>query len=368
MSTTRDLAWSPRARLGRAEVEHAAAVAGCACVLCGALVRDACVVQHARIGGRERPSDGAWKKLLLRRRRDRQRAYIAGIAVAVAAMAVLCLCALLPHLAAALPTHQLPGAARPTLEELIGKSGSDKAFPSNGNKNAHHGYARYYEPFMEPLRDDPIRLLEIGVEQGRSLRVWQEYFESAGHVFGIGYGNFQELAKQDCGSADSTRVADSALGRCTIYRGDQSNAQFLENFAVDSGGAFDVLIDDGSHVPSHQRISFTHLWPHVKPGGYYILEDIETSYWSRGAQVYGYTLVGEHSVIGHFQKVIDTINREMLGTTAPGLPELYYDISSIQFGLNIIILRKMSDKEKNVFYKRKYRFANRLKGQRLQQE
>lgn len=263
------------------------------------------------------------------------------------------------------------GGARPTLEEIIGKSGSDKAFPglasSKANTKAHHGYARYYEPFMEPLRDDPIRLLEIGVEHGRSLRVWQEYFESASHVFGIGYGNFQELTKQDCSSAASTRVAGSARDRCTIYKGDQSDVQFLENFAVDSGGAFDVLIDDGSHVPSHQRISFTHLWPHVKPGGYYVLEDIETSYWSRDSEAYGYKLTGEHSVMGHFQKVLNTINRELLGTTAAGLPELYHDISSIQFGLNVIILRKMSEKEKKVFYHRKYRYDWRLKGQRLQE-
>jgi hypothetical protein len=41
---------------------------------------------------------------------------------------------------------------------------------------------------------------------------------------------------------------------------------------------FDVLIDDGSHLWEHQITSFRYLFPFIKQGGIYILEDIDTSY------------------------------------------------------------------------------------------
>ena len=64
-----------------------------------------------------------------------------------------------------------------------------------------------------------------------------------------------------------------------VYYGDQSNTTFLSHFLERSGGNFDVIIDDGSHLPSHQVISFEALWKSVVPGGQYIVEDTETSYW-----------------------------------------------------------------------------------------
>lgn len=45
-----------------------------------------------------------------------------------------------------------------------------------------------------------------------------------------------------------------------------------------TSGPFDVIIDDGSHVGEHQWTSFRALIDHVKPGGWYVLEDLSTSY------------------------------------------------------------------------------------------
>jgi len=41
---------------------------------------------------------------------------------------------------------------------------------------------------------------------------------------------------------------------------------------------FDLIIDDGGHTMDQQITSLKHLWKAVKPGGYYILEDLQTSY------------------------------------------------------------------------------------------
>jgi hypothetical protein len=59
-----------------------------------------------------------------------------------------------------------------TLDELGLKYGTDKA-------SLHHNYLNFYEGFVAPLRDQPLTLLEIGVFQGASLRMWREYFPYA---------------------------------------------------------------------------------------------------------------------------------------------------------------------------------------------
>ena len=162
-----------------------------------------------------------------------------------------------------------------SLEELIASSGSDKA--RKGNGNGYHGYTRYYERIFKPLRTQAVRLVEIGVERGRSMKAWQQYFTNAEHVYGIGYGNFQTEPSQACSSNTATKVKSRVP--CTIYKGDQSDILFLNHFVAETGGQFDIIIDDGSHVPNHQLISFENLWPSVKPGGMYIVEDIETNWW-----------------------------------------------------------------------------------------
>ena len=63
----------------------------------------------------------------------------------------------------------------------------------------------------------------------------------------------------------------------TILIGDQSSEADLMRWVDTSGGAFDVIADDGSHQPAHQMESFRVLFQHaLKPGGIYFVEDIET--------------------------------------------------------------------------------------------
>ncbi|MBV8738459.1 MAG: hypothetical protein JO007_14600 [Alphaproteobacteria bacterium] len=43
---------------------------------------------------------------------------------------------------------------------------------------------------------------------------------------------------------------------------------------------FDIIIDDASHIAKLTKISFWHLFDnHLKPGGYYVIEDWRVSYW-----------------------------------------------------------------------------------------
>ncbi|MFE3638938.1 class I SAM-dependent methyltransferase [Streptomyces sp. NPDC059168] len=45
-------------------------------------------------------------------------------------------------------------------------------------------------------------------------------------------------------------------------------------------GPFDIVIDDGSHLNEHVLTSFEALFPHLRPGGLYVVEDTQTAYWT----------------------------------------------------------------------------------------
>ena len=72
-----------------------------------------------------------------------------------------------------------------------------------------------------------------------------------------------------------------------FFRVDQSKENELVHFALNVNTKFDVIIDDGSHVPEHQLLTLKILWNSLKESGVYIIEDIETSYWGRSS-IYGY--------------------------------------------------------------------------------
>ncbi|GIF16476.1 class I SAM-dependent methyltransferase [Actinoplanes teichomyceticus] len=147
------------------------------------------------------------------------------------------------------------------LTELAVRYGTDKW-------GAMHQYPRRYETHFGPLRDRRLRILEIGVggfddpaKGGGSLRMWKRYFPRA-LVHGLDILDKSPLAEP----------------RMTIVRGDQSDTDDLDE-VVRRHGPFDIVIDDGSHRPEHVLASFNALFPHVKPDGLYVIEDLMACYW-----------------------------------------------------------------------------------------
>jgi len=205
-----------------------------------------------------------------------------------------------------------------------------------------HGYERVYDREFAPFRDKPITFLEIGVQEGPSMSSWQEYFTNYTRIIGVSHDNGQT---EPIIKNESTRV--------TIFLGDQENPSFCQSickYVVDSGfEALDIVVDDGSHVPPHQITSFTELIRCVRPGGLYIIEDIETSYWNKpGAGLYGYTLkdVGVYrpgSVIESFKKVIDVINRKYMLNSAFSVIVSDQLVCGISFYQNSIVMRRCTE-------------------------
>ncbi len=153
-----------------------------------------------------------------------------------------------------------------SLNELGLKHGTDKSTASKSGESSGHDYLRIYEKFFEPYRDTAVRVLEVGVLGGSSLRTWEEYFPNA-TIYGL--------------DIKPASVKHSA-GRVDVRIMDQSDVPALEAFAEEAG-PFDIVIEDGSHIWSHQIIGMKTLMRYVAPGGVYVVEDLQTSYVARYA-------------------------------------------------------------------------------------
>ena len=219
------------------------------------------------------------------------------------------------------------------------------------DKIIYHGYNRFYDYFLVPLRNMSINVLEIGVYKGRSIKMWNDFFTNA-KIYGL---DIDEEYTHEKGK---------------VIKGDQSDINVLMKLSKEIGKCM-VIIDDGSHVPEHQLIGFNYLFENcLEFGGIYIIEDIETSYWGNG-ELYGYTVKAgikkKNNIVRIFKKIVDIVNREFLleeniaiiKKSQIKFENLKY-ISMITFGSNCIIIKKMTLDEYERYGTRKYRFAEFL--------
>lgn len=137
------------------------------------------------------------------------------------------------------------------------------------------GYLEQYDPILAPWVDKEVRLLEIGVARGGSVRLWRDYFPH-GTIVGID----RKLPVVDFG----------APGRIELFEGRQQDPVFLSHVANSTAPeGFDIIIDDASHVGHVTKVTFWHLFDHhLKPGGLYAIEDWGTGYldeWPDGRRV-----------------------------------------------------------------------------------
>jgi cephalosporin hydroxylase len=149
---------------------------------------------------------------------------------------------------------------------LLSRTGRLRWYFDHNDGRLIHKWLHYfpiYEQVLAPYRGRACTLLEIGVSHGGSLQMWRSYLGRRSRIVGIDI---------------EPRVADLAEDGIDVRVGDQSDPEFLDRL-VAIYGSFDVVIDDGSHVPAHQIASIERLWPHVADGGQYVVEDLHSNYW-----------------------------------------------------------------------------------------
>ena len=188
----------------------------------------------------------------------------------------------------------------------IGSNKTDKVY--------YHRYDRFYPTFLEPLRNQKFNMLEIGIDQLGSLELWKEYFPKA-YIYGADI----KVEYED--------------KRSKVFKIDQSNDHDLQ-FLVDNTPSCQFIIDDGSHHPYHQYLTFIKLFPNLlEEGGVYIVEDIECNYWRSNTSVYGYP-IGHFNFIDWVKGKINYVNSEFAKIQND------LNISSITFAQNCIIFTK----------------------------
>lgn len=151
---------------------------------------------------------------------------------------------------------------------LMAGHGSDKAI-------GWHTYAPFYQALFHPRRDSVTQVFELGLgtnnedtpsnmgahgSPGASLRGWRDYFPNA-QVYG----------------ADVDRRVLFDEERIRTFFVDQCDpATFDALWAALPGVALDFFLDDGLHTLDAARVTLAQAIGKVKPGGYYIIEDVPT--------------------------------------------------------------------------------------------
>lgn len=148
------------------------------------------------------------------------------------------------------------------------------------------------------------KVLEIGVFRGASLLLWKEAFPTA-HIYGIDHKPREDM------------MLDPNDDRITVMTGKQEDNRFIHGQVIPKG-PFDIIIDDGGHKPLEMRESFNLLWNSIKPGGWYIIEDLYGNY-HRGRV--------KHTIMTHLKDMIDDMN-------------INCDIKSMHFYYNICFIQK----------------------------
>lgn len=145
----------------------------------------------------------------------------------------------------------------PSLRQCFDHHGCDRG--------AWHSYERVYEPIFEPIRNEPLSILEIGIWRGAGIWAWLEYFPNA-HVFGI----------DDFRRVPPAHIQVLKHERVSYYRADSTTLEWRMDDPPPAWlvGPFDLIFDDGDHRADAQRETFENFHSALADGGRYFIEDV----------------------------------------------------------------------------------------------
>lgn len=201
------------------------------------------------------------------------------------------------------------------------------------DKWGSHYYAQHYDAHFSKYRNKKIKILEIGVggykdpnKGGESLRMWKEYFKE-GSIYAIDI-------------FDKSGLVEDSID---IFQGSQIDYSFLQS-VVDRVGGFDIIIDDGSHVNKHIVSTFKFLFKHLKEGGLYVVEDLQTSYWKNDGGD-SFNLRSRKTAMNYFKSLTDCLNYEEIDN--PWYKVSYFDkhIVGMHFYHNMVFIDKGQNNE-----------------------
>ena len=161
----------------------------------------------------------------------------------------------------------LPSNCKSVLHDLGLKYKCDKATvkcfccPVRKKCSNKRSYLYNYEKHMKNRNN--IKLLEIGVRDGASIKIWKEYFSKDSKIYGIDI----DPTCNHCLSMKNTKII---IGDCN----DKNSLNKIKMLNI----KFDYIIDDGSHTYEDISNSLEYYYPLLKKNGIYIIEDLATMY------------------------------------------------------------------------------------------
>jgi len=225
-----------------------------------------------------------------------------------------------------------PVKKKPTGIDAISHDLNKLAVHFKTDKWGAHRYTQHYQKHLQHLKNEEFNLLEIGIggynrpgQGGASLRMWKAFFPKA-QIFGMDI--------QDKSHVDEDRI--------TTFIGDQSDPSSL-NAVADKIGDLDVIIDDGSHRPPHVLTTFATLFPRLKDGGIYVVEDTQSSYWPEfGGDE---DPRAEGTTMGFVKRLLDGLNYEEFVDEhyQPSYTDL--NVVGVHFYHNLVIIEKGKNAE-----------------------
>jgi hypothetical protein len=198
-------------------------------------------------------------------------------------------------------------------------------------------YLPIYERELDGRRRDPLRLLEVGVQNGGSLEIWARYFPEARLLVGCDID-------PRCGGLTFEDA------RIHVLVGDATDGAVQERIAA-IAPVFDVILDDGSHRSSDIIAAFVALFPRLAEGGVYIIEDLHCSY----DEGFGGGLFAQRSAISFQRRLVDVVNvahwgldrtaQDVLaplvdGAVPPEFVASLPSIASIEFHDSVCVIRR----------------------------
>jgi SAM-dependent methyltransferase len=190
-----------------------------------------------------------------------------------------------------------------------------------------HALNIYHRHFNRFVGKNPT-ILEIGINKGGSLEMWDFYFNGECNIYGVDIHN-------DC------LLIPRKLNKNNIkvVLGDQANPDFWNTF-IESTPKFDIIIDDGGHHAIQHKVTFESLYKRLTNDGIYVCEDLHTAYWKN----FGGGYKEPNSFIEYTKNLIDDLNAYAI----PGKDLTFrHQTNSIHFYESIVVIEKELNDKRN---------------------
>ena len=128
----------------------------------------------------------------------------------------------------------------------------------NNVKHLGHGYDVFYEKLFKENRKKSLNIMEFGIHHGDSLAALSSYFPNA-KIVGVDRNPFTTNYKSK---------------KIRTLHCDVSSEKNLENLSNYLNKDYDYIIDDASHDPIHQRLTFFSMFKNLKSGGIFVIEEL----------------------------------------------------------------------------------------------